>query len=267
MKAINLYQDNLAGLAFKTVDVVATTNQTIGSMTVISGVTITATTRVLLAAQTTASQNGIYVNQVRSVDYPAGIPIDPAVVFDNNTKTFWFIARVAGVVGTDAITVTQQAMGAGVSLCSPCGELNFTGTYNVSLTNSNWVRITPSTTFTSNNSSYATNAFASPQNARLQWVYGLNTKYFYTAMSIGAAINSSNTVIDTSIWVNGVIDSRTINSQMFRNSSDTQIYSVHYVYNLNNNDYLDFYVRRSSGSNTTLTIKNFNYVALACCSY
>lgn len=103
---------------FESVKAVATTNQTLTGLTpAIDGVTLTAGARVLLTAQTTGTQNGIYVVAagawVRAADADATAEMMPGKqVFVNEGTTYgdsvWAITNDAPVViGTGTATFTQ----------------------------------------------------------------------------------------------------------------------------------------------------------------
>lgn len=298
MKVANIAPNTYKNLPWIAVDTVALTNQTTTAMngTVISGVTVSSTTRVLLTNQTSAIENGLYLNNERSPQMPTGDNSNNLCFFDINTKEFWYNSTNS-IIGTDSMTITKFGLNnlgdvviatpslnqslvyngtnwantsttsAPTSYCAPTGELSFVGTYTLNMSNNTlWYKLNPTTSFASNNVNYSTAPWASPSQARLQWVYPASGKYFHSAHSFAVSINQNGAFIEFSVYQNGVQIPNSVVLQTFRNSSDRQMFSFHVVANANQNDYFEIYAS-SSVNSTTMTVYNYNMVFMACCSY
>ena len=130
------WQNALNGTDWKTaVRVRTTANITLSGAQTIDGVSIVSGDRVLVANQTTGSQNGIYAAAVgswaRAVDQPASSSAAADAVFVNEGTTYgntqWTCGNDSGsdIVGTDALTFTQ--IGASTSYTADESTLHLTG--------------------------------------------------------------------------------------------------------------------------------------------
>ena len=120
----NYVDSAVAGLTWKaSVLVGAFTNITLSGTQTIDGVAVNAGDRVLVAGQTTASQNGIYVVAVgswtRSTDANTGAELVGAAVFVSQGSVYadsaWTCTNTVIVLGTTAITFTQFNGASGIT--------------------------------------------------------------------------------------------------------------------------------------------------------
>ena len=134
------YVDNLAaGLSWKdSVRCATTGNITLSGLQTIDGITVAAGERVLVKAQTTASENGIYLAAsgawTRTTDADAADELDGAAAFVEEgtvaANTMW---TQTGDGGTFAVNSVWVQFAATVSLTAGAGLLDTGGTWSVEL--------------------------------------------------------------------------------------------------------------------------------------
>lgn len=113
MKSTKLNIQNIVGSKFPwtlLVDAVALINYTPATLVgqTVAGKVITATMRVLLTAQTTTLENGIYINGARAEDMAVGESAYGKIIYDTNLRTIWYSTAVDGdVIGTNTVTFVK----------------------------------------------------------------------------------------------------------------------------------------------------------------
>jgi len=150
------YFDLLNNPSKKRVRCVLDSNVTLSSIIagyVIDGVTLSAGNDVLVTAQTTGSQNGIYTVQtssppVRRNDFDVGITSEGSLIpcreGTNYADSVWMCTSNGAVIGTDAITfnlISFSTYMAGAGLVRSGNVLNVVGTSNRILVNANSIDI------------------------------------------------------------------------------------------------------------------------------